>query len=163
MSFVKSMKAKDIIEALKLVRLEPEGGYFNETIRSGLKIDARLISQKYEGQRSMFTAIYYMLTDEDESLPHRIISDEIWFFHFGDPIAMTISSPDGENTEQIIIGNDIFAGHRPQFHIPAEYTQQAKIIRKKYGFALVSTVVIPGFEYDDFELINQTDKIGGKN
>lgn len=67
------MEASDaaaIVEALGL-RSHPEGGFFNETYRHARKF----------GDRSMCTAIYYLVTAESPSRMHRVASDEIWHFY----------------------------------------------------------------------------------
>ena len=144
------MTAKELISLLGLKPLEREGGFFSETIRSPININAGEIRTGYNGERSLFTAIYYLLTDDDFSAPHKINSDEMWFFHFGDPIELTLMSPEGI-LEKRILGNDIQSGYRPQVHIPANSVQSAKLLAGEHKFALVSTVVIPGFDYRDFD------------
>ncbi len=148
---IKLMKPDEIIKALRLKPLEPEGGFFREIFRSDVQIDAGKIRDEYGGKRSLFTAIYYLITDDKESAPHIVRSDEIWFFHIGDPILLKIISPDGEMCK-ITLGSDISNGQQFQAHIPAGWTQSAKLATVKTGFALVSTVVVPGFDYDDFSL-----------
>ncbi len=146
------MTAEEIIEKLGLVPLEPEGGYFRETFRHSVYIDPSQIRPGYEGKRSLFTVIYYLLTPETNSAPHRLGSDEMWFFHLGDPAELTLEYPDGKKVTKIL-GNSIDRGETPQVIIPAGTVQSAKMAENKHGFSLVSTVVVPGFDYRDFELL----------
>ncbi|MCD6418569.1 cupin domain-containing protein [bacterium] len=146
------MEARDIIKKLRLKPLEPEGGYFREIFRSKIEIDARQIRPEYDGMRALFTVIHYLITEDTSSAPHRLLSDEIWFFHTGDPVELLIVSPQNE-TRKIILGEDILDGQKFQAHIPAGWTQSARLFAVKRGFALVSTVVIPGFEEKDFSLV----------
>ena len=146
------MTAKEIIEKLGLVPLEPEGGFFREAFRHSVYIDPSQIRPGYEGKRSLFTVIYYLLTPETNSAPHRLRSDEMWFFHLGDPTELTLEYPDGKK-ETKILGNRIDRGETPQVIIPAGTVQSAKMAENNHGFSLVSTVVVPGFDYRDFELL----------
>lgn len=146
------MKAKDIIKLLDLRPLEPEGGFFRETLRSSSSLDTGQIGKHPNRKRSLYTAIYYLLTDEDVSKPHRLNSDEIWLFHFGDPVEMKVISPDGVETS-FILGSNIMNNQHPQILVPAGWVQSAKIAHPKEGFALVSTIVVPGFDSEDFELV----------
>src|SRR6476660_1169943 len=56
----------------------PEGGYFRETYRAGAKIPGT--------QRSLSTAIYYLLPAGQRSRLHKIGADEVWHFYRGDPL-----------------------------------------------------------------------------
>ncbi|HWL28118.1 MAG TPA: cupin domain-containing protein, partial [Burkholderiaceae bacterium] len=70
----------------------PEGGFYRETYRSGMTVlvgDARM-------QRSASTAIYYLLPAGAHSAWHRIVSDEIWHFHAGDPLHIHVLEQAGE-------------------------------------------------------------------
>lgn len=151
--FSRVMKKNDIKKILALKPLEPEGGYFHEVFRSKIQIDPKIIREEYDGKRSLFTIIFYLLDEETNSAPHRLHSDEIWFFHIGNSIEIKLVYPDGKN-ELIILGNDIENGERLQLVIPAGTIQSAKMLDGEYDFALVSTVVIPGFDYKDFEIID---------
>ena len=145
--------AEEIIGALGLQPLEPEGGYFRETTRSPSEINCAQIRAGYDDKRSLFTVIYYLLTANECSKPHRLRSDEIWFFHLGASLELTLTSPDGE-AQKIILGNDVENGQALHVHIPAGWTQSAKLLcNDEDAFALVSTMVVPGFDYEDFELM----------
>lgn len=147
----RKMNLNEIVELLDMQPLEPEGGFYSETLRSKIMIDADAIRPGYVGKRSLFTAIYYLLTVDDISVPHKLRSDEIWLYHAGDAVRVTLTTTDGDSREHIM-GNDLRAGQRPQLLIPAGWTQSAKVIRGDSGFALLSTIVIPGFEREDFEV-----------
>ena len=74
------MDAASLIQHLQLTP-HPEGGYFRETYRSK---DNTLNSDG--DNRSQSTAIYFLLENQNKSHFHRIKSDELWFFHQGEPI-----------------------------------------------------------------------------
>lgn len=144
------MTAKDIIDKLQL-KPHPEGGFYSETYRS-----AERITNNYGNKRSVCTAIYYMLEKEDRSHFHRIKSDELWFFHAGEPLEIVMLQ-NGE-IKTILLGNNIQNGEVPQAIIPANTWFAAKIKNGK-GFSLVSCTVAPGFDFEDFELAKRDDLI----
>jgi predicted cupin superfamily sugar epimerase len=137
------MNYKDIIEVLQL-QPHPEGGFYAETYRSS----AFTLNQNGE-KRNISTAIYFLLHDTNKSNFHRIQSDELWFFHQGEPIEI-VTIQDGKS-RSIILGNAIEKGELPQATIPANTWFGSKLKDGK-GFALVSCTVAPGFNFLDFEL-----------
>jgi predicted cupin superfamily sugar epimerase len=137
------MNHKDIIEELQL-QPHPEGGFYAETYRSS----AFTLNQNGE-KRNLSTAIYFLLHDTNKSNFHRIQSDELWFFHQGDPIE--IVTIQGGKANSIILGNAIEKGELPQATIPANTWFGSKLKDGK-GFALVSCTVAPGFDFLDFDL-----------
>jgi len=60
----------------------PEGGYYKETFRS----DIGVTKQGDTKIKHACTSIYYLLEGKDYSGFHRIGSDEIWYFHKGEPL-----------------------------------------------------------------------------
>ena len=137
------MNYKDIIEELQL-QAHPEGGFYAETYRSS----EFTLNQNGE-KRNLSTAIYFLLHDTNKSNFHRIQSDELWFFHQGEPIEI-VTIQDGKS-RSIILGNAIEKGELPQATIPANTWFGSKLKDGK-GFALVSCTVAPGFDFLDFEL-----------
>ena len=135
-----------LIERLEL-KPHPEGGFYRETYRSA--------SQFNDSNRDLATAIYFVLTHENVSRFHRITSDELWFFHFGSPV--TIHLLDNEyGHRQIALGNDLIAGQVPQFCVPGG-TIFGSSVDIPNGYALVSCVVAPGFDFADFELFESQE------
>ncbi|MCC2546237.1 cupin domain-containing protein [Hymenobacter sp. BT175] len=140
------MTASDIIRQLDLLP-HPEGGYYRETYRSESQLDTD------GGIRSVSTAIYYLLENEDKSHFHRIKSDELWFFHQGQ--ALDIVVLDSPEPRVITLGSDFANGEVPQAVIPANAWFGARL-RHGAGFTLVSCTVAPGFDFLDFELAGRT-------
>jgi len=137
------MSPRKIIDKLKLIP-HPEGGFYSETYRS----DYTILNEQKE-TRHVCTAIYYLLEDEDKSLFHRIQSDELWFFHLGQPLE--IISIQGDQLTTNILGIDMDKGECPQVRIPANTWFAARVKNAK-GFSLVSCTVSPGFDFADFVL-----------
>lgn len=129
----------------------PEGGFFKETYRSEIKL------QPFEnnGERSLSTGIYFLITSGNFSAFHRIKSDEMWHFYAGSPLTVHIIETDGTYTE-LNIGLDLVKGQLPQAVVPAE----AWFASESSGeYSLVGCTVSPGFDFTDFELAYQSDLI----
>jgi predicted cupin superfamily sugar epimerase len=143
------MNAKEIILKLELVP-HPEGGYYKEMYRSNELIDTP------HGKRNVCTSIYYLLENKDRSNFHRIKSDECWFFHQGNSLEIFVF--DNQTLKTITLGNDIMNGEIPQAIIPAHRWFASKI-KNESGFALVSCIVAPGFDFKDFELAERKNLV----
>lgn len=136
-----SETAESIIAALGLMP-HPEGGAYVETYRHAETRDGRAVA----------TAIYFLLRGGQVSEWHRVTSDELWFFHAGEPLTLKLVSPEGLLQEQSL-GLSFADGARPQVLVPAGYWQAA--VPKPdgaHGWTLVSCVVAPGFDFADFEM-----------
>lgn len=142
------MTAAQIIEKLQLLP-HPEGGYYKETYRSALTMEAHGGTE-----RNVSTTIYYLLENDNKSHFHRIKSDEFWFFHQGNPIELLVI--DKGKIERIVIGNNIDKGELPQAMVPAGKWFAAHI-QNETGFALTSCTVAPGFDFVDFELATKEE------
>lgn len=138
-------KAREIIDILELVPLPQEGGFFRETMRS-LKL-----SKHGEEEKQLYTTIYYLLTSSIVSPPHRVASDEIWHFYTGDPVCLRIFD---STVCDIILGDDLANGQRPQALVEAGKIQAAFPVERREGFSLLATTVVPAFTYDDFKLVS---------
>jgi predicted cupin superfamily sugar epimerase len=131
------MSADEIIAALGM-EPHPEGGHFVETFRSAAPI----------GQRAAVTAIYFLLKRGERSHWHRVDADEIWLWHAGAPLALSLAE-DGAKARTLILGADLARGERPQGVAPAHAWQAAESLGE---WTMVSCVVAPGFEFAGFEL-----------
>ena len=135
--------AQSIIKLLKLKPLPGEGGFYRETYRSALKANCGSRSK-----RSLGTAIYYLITPENFSTLHRISSDEIFHFYYGDPVELFMFGPGGK-TRKAVLGPDIGKGQHPQFLVPKNVWQGTRLL-KGGSFALLGTTVFPGFDFKDY-------------
>lgn len=145
------MTAETLIEKLKLTR-HPEGGFYKETYRG-----EKLITLDNGIVRNTGTAIYYLLKDTDKSHFHKVSSDELWLFHQGEPLEIFMITNDG-NIKMKVLGNRLDLDEEPQVAISADVWFAARIKNQK-GFALVSCVVAPGFDFNDFKLANKNELI----
>jgi predicted cupin superfamily sugar epimerase len=130
--------AAAIIEKLGL-RPHPEGGWFRETWRA----------ESVSGVRASATAIHFLLEPHQRSHWHRVDAAELWFWHAGHRLTLSVAGPGPGPARCIVLGPDLLAGEEPQVLVPAGHWQAAE---PGGGWALVSCVVSPGFEFDGFEL-----------
>ena len=120
----------------------PEGGWYAETYRHADGV------ARSEGERSLRTAIYFLLLPGESSAWHRVASDELWFHHRGGALRLWIGDETDDAVEHLL-GPDITAGQRPQLLVPGGAWQAARPVDEA---VLVSCVVVPGFDFADFEL-----------
>ena len=132
------MKAENLIE-------HPEGGRFCEVFRSNSKV----INNSHKN-RSSLTHIYFSLRYGEVSKFHKVMSDEVWNLYEGSGLRLFIW--DGKSK---IIENVELSGKEKEYcHIiPAGLWQAAEPINDNI---LVGCSVAPGFEFDDFEIIDET-------
>jgi uncharacterized protein len=142
------LTAEQIRQVLKMQPHPIEGGYFAETYRSAGRVPHTALSG-YPGNRSLSTAIYYLLTPDTFSAMHRVRGDEMFHFYLGDPVEMLHLKPDG-TAEVLVLGQDIASGMRLQHNVPGGVWQGSRL--KAGGkYALLGTTMAPGFEYEDYE------------
>lgn len=127
-----------LIKLLKLKPLPLEGGFYRETYRSREMIR----------DRSLSTAIYFLLTPETVSALHKLPSDEIFHFYFGDPVVMLLLPPRGK-PKIMTLGPHPDRGHQCQVIVP-KHTWQGCHLKKGGRMALLGTTVTPGFDFADY-------------
>lgn len=142
-----------IKDLLKLQPLPFEGGFFAEVYRSTCKLPSSALPSAYPGERSLSTAIYYLLTPENFSAMHRLRGDEVYHFYLGDPVEMLLLKRDG-SAEAVLVGPDIVAGmHLQQLVVGG--TWQGARLAPGGQYALMGTTMAPGYDPADFELGNR--------
>jgi predicted cupin superfamily sugar epimerase len=132
-----SLTAAEVIRHLGL-QPHPEGGHYRETFRDPHEINGRAAS----------TAIYYLLDVGETSDWHRVDAAEIWLWHAGAPLVLTVS-PNGHDAHAQHLGPDLARGQRPQIVVPAGHWQTAASLG---AWTLVSCTVAPGFRFEGFEM-----------
>ncbi|SEG48739.1 cupin domain-containing protein [Algoriphagus boritolerans] len=146
MSFAKN-RIEELVNSLKMTP-HPEGGFYAETYRAASEIATE------NGLRQLATSIFFLLRSEDVSHFHRIKSDELWFWHEGNPLSVHIL---GKNGHEILkLGPMDGNGTLPQ-HLVAANTIFGSCVDEADTYALVSCVVAPGFDFRDFELFKAED------
>ncbi|MBL3559523.1 cupin domain-containing protein [Rhodovulum sulfidophilum] len=132
------MTAEEIIATLGLAP-HPEGGWYRET----------WVAPAGPGGRPSGTAIYYLLTEGQRSHWHRVDADEIWLYHAGDPLELSLAATAAGPARELVLGPDLAAGARPQAVVPAGQWQAARPLG---AWTLVSCTVSPGFRFEGFEM-----------
>ncbi|WP_395328607.1 cupin domain-containing protein [Novosphingobium sp. BL-8H] len=127
-----------IISRLQLAP-HPEGGWYRETWRAAAA----------NGQRPTATAIHFLLEAHQRSHWHRVDAAELWFWHAGAPIALSIAPQDAGPVTRTVLGGRVLEGEAAQVLVPIGHWQAAEPLG---GWALVSCVVSPGFHFGGFEL-----------
>jgi len=140
-------KASYWIDRLDL-QPHPEGGYYREIFRSHAVVRRHNESEL----RNACTSIYYLLEGQDFSGFHRLKSDELWYFHSGQPINIHVLDKDGGY--KCIELSDSETGNLQVF-IQSNCWFAAEI-SSKLGFALVSCAVAPGFDFSEFEMATKS-------
>lgn len=135
---------ENIVKELNLLP-HPEGGYYSEVYRSEESIPGK--------DRQLMTSIYFLLTSDNVSNFHRIKSDELWFHHKGSPITVhTLTEANGH--QMIKVGSDLNEGEVPQALVKGGIIFGSSVDNEN-SYALVSCVVAPGFDFEDFELFDR--------
>lgn len=144
--------ADEWIAALSLLP-HPEGGYYKELYRSTGTIAADALPAAFAGARSYVTSIYFLLKSGECSHYHRLRSDELWYFHTGSSLTISVIGPDGALTRHRLGAG---AGDALQFTVPAGCWFGAEVDAAD-SYSLISCAVAPGFDFADFELGNRTE------
>jgi predicted cupin superfamily sugar epimerase len=123
----------------------PEGGWYRETWRSPVSVtlpDGRV--------RPTATLIHFLLPAGESSAWHRVSSDELWIAHAG-VVALELggSGPVPVTDASYAVGVEVAAGQLTQVLVPAGVWQRTV---PGTADALVSCLVSPGFDFEDFEL-----------
>lgn len=129
------MTADELITKLQLSP-HPEGGWYRQTWVAQNK------------GRPSGTCIYFLLRRGETSHWHRVDAAEIWLYHAGAPLILSISESDEGPAGKHLLTPDLTAGE-PQIIVPEGHWQAA---RSTGDYTLVSCTVSPGFQFEGFEL-----------
>jgi len=141
--------AQGWIGRLGLQPLDREGGYYREVSRSDESLDGAKLPVRYATPRALYSSIYYLVTPESCSRLHRLQSDELWTFVAGDPVHMLLLYETGTGQE-IRLGNTGAADMEAHLCVPRRVWQGCSL-ESGGRFALLTTVVAPGYDRLDFE------------
>jgi hypothetical protein len=121
----------------------PEGGRYIEVFRSKSEVFT-----SGEIKRTALTHIYFSLEPGEISHFHKVNSDEIWNLYEGEELLLYLWDQTATNMEVVKLSRS----ERDYCHVvPAGIWQAAKAKRET---VLVGCTVAPGFEFDDFELMD---------
>ena len=128
------MTANEIISRLDL-QPHPEGGWYRETWK-GPEV----------GGRASGTAILFLLQAGEQSRWHRVDADEIWLWHAGAPLLLSLGTA---TAQRLRLGPDVLGDEAVQAVVPAGCWQTARSVG---DWTLGSCTVSPGFRFEGFEL-----------
>ncbi|MBF9050062.1 cupin [Roseobacter sp. HKCCD9010] len=129
------MTADEIIAKLNLAP-HPEGGHYRQTWVA-------------ENQgRPTGTCIYFLLKSGERSHWHKVDATEIWLYHAGSPLILSLSETETGPAADHLLAPDLTEG-APQLIVPENHWQAAQ---STGAFTLVSCTVSPGFQFDGFTL-----------
>jgi predicted cupin superfamily sugar epimerase/GNAT superfamily N-acetyltransferase len=134
--YLKDLPTPPLADALDL-EPHPEGGWYRQTWASPVTVtlpDGRV--------RPTATLIHFLLPAGESSAWHRVSSDEVWLAHTGVVTLELGGSGDrpGDATRSVV---------ETQVLVPAGVWQRTV---PSDADALVSCLVSPGFDFEDFEL-----------
>ena len=132
------MTVDEIIAHLRLAP-HPEGGHYRQT----------WVAEN--AGRPTGTCIYFLLKDGEASHWHKVDATEIWLYHAGAPLILSMSVHDEGPAHDHVLTPDLNAG-APQIIVPEGHWQAA---RSTGDYTLVSCTVSPGFQFDGFTLAPQ--------
>lgn len=131
-------KIQQLIKKYKM-QAHPEGGYYCQTYSNDEQVDGK----------SLATSIYFLLGEDDASRYHRLQSDEVWYYHEGGSLLLSMITTDGEYKE-VLIGDGDDAVHQ---YTVSRGTIFGSIV-KDGTYVLVGCMVSHGFSFEEFELFN---------
>lgn len=129
------MTADDIIAHLSLTP-HPEGGHYRQT----------WIAEN-DG-RPTGTCIYFLLKAGERSHWHRVDATEIWLYHTGAPLILSMAETEAGPAKDHVLTPDLTQG-APQIIVPENHWQAATTTG---AYTLVSCTVSPGFTFEGFTL-----------
>lgn len=129
-------EADRIIDGLGLSP-HPEGGFYRQTwVAEG--------PGRPEG-----TAILFLLKSGQASHWHRVDAVEIWHFHAGAPVILSLAETAAGPARDLRLGPEVLGGETPQAIVPSHHWQAA---RSTGAWSLVGCTVSPGFQFAGFDL-----------
>jgi len=128
----------------------PEGGYFREVYRSEDTVSKAGLPDRFDGDRSAATLIYYLLRNDEFSTLHRIKSDEIWVHIAGGNLDIHQIRSDGEYKKHQL-GKNLDSNQTPVCVIE-QGTWFGASLPDENTFCLCTCLVAPGFDFTDFEM-----------
>lgn len=142
---------KDANYWIKQLKLQPhpEGGHYTETYKSQIYSSNSELNNCVTNKHCS-SLIYFLLKDNEYSAFHKLNSDEVWIYNSGGSVNIYIIDSSGKLTIEKF-GSNIENGDNLQVFIPANSWFAAELINKT-DYSLMSCLVSPGFEWNDFEL-----------
>jgi len=137
--------ADRIIEIFDLEPLPGEGGWFRRIYRCVTRIS---LPERFEGERALGSAIYYLIRRNQPSLIHRLPQEELYCFLGGAPAHFTLLDPESSG-RRVMIGNPPHLA----LNIPPGTWQGVEVAEgEACDFSFFAISVFPEFDYPDREM-----------
>lgn len=133
---------KETLIARYDLKPHPEGGWFAEVHRSQTSIGK---PSGYPGERVALTAIYFLLAEGEFSAFHSVTSEEVWIHLAGAPLELVLLDREPRSLRLAAPGEK----GDPLLVVPPGVLQAARPLGP---YSLVSCLVAPGFDFDDFRM-----------
>ena len=136
-------RAEILKETYRLIP-HPEGGSFSEVYTAPTDVQGRPAAG----------SIYFLLDKGEISHFHVIDCDELWYYHEGCGMRLTLLNGGGKT--ECLLGRDMEKGMRAMAVIPAGTVFAAENFAPD-GYTFVSCVTAPQFTYEGFRLVLQDE------
>ncbi len=138
-------RANELIQNYGM-RQHPEGGWF---------IEGYTAPYMYQSDREACGSIYFLLSETDISHFHVIDCDEIWYYHEGCGMLITMIDPNGK-VNVVKLGMDIANDEKAMVVIPKGVIFAAENLDNT-SYTFVSCVTTPQFRYTGFRLVKESE------
>ena len=138
------MRRAEFLKEVYSLRPHEEGGHFAEVYTAPFEKDGRPLAG----------SIYFLLDRDEISHFHEIDCDEIWYYHEGCGMRITVLI-NGEK-EEYLLGSETENGQRAMAVIPKGGIFAAENLDSG-GYTFVSCVTTPGFSYSGFRLVDKKE------
>ena len=138
------MKRTELLKEAYGLRPHVEGGHFAEVYAAPFEADGRPLAG----------SIYFLLDLDEISHFHEIDCDEIWYYHEGCGMRITLLA--NGTKEEFLLGGDPERGERAMVVIPKGGIFAAENLDRE-GYTFVSCVTTPQFRYAGFRLVGKDE------
>ena len=139
-----TMNRSEQLKAAYHLEKHPEGGWFSEVYTAPFQAEGRPLAG----------SIYFLLDQNEISHFHQIDCDEIWYYHEGCGLKITLLQ-DGKQSV-LLLGNDWEQGQRAMAVIPKGAIFAAENIDHA-GYTFMSCATAPAFRYEGFRLVSRKE------
>jgi len=175
-----TVTVETVIQKLGLIA-HLNGGFFLETFRSGstpmstrgetdfnvpdedLVLTTNRTDRRpdHDGRRNALNSVYWMPTGASPKM-HLItnLSDQVIYYHSGDPFEMTLFNPQTKKLKRVVIGGNLLAGHKFQLPVKGGIWKCGRLLvedsqdtSRKESYCLVGEATAPGFDIHDFSQV----------
>lgn len=135
---------QDILKEYYHLEKHVEGGSFSEVYTAPFEAEGRALAG----------SIYFLLDSGEISHFHVIDCDEIWYYHEGCGMKITVLSKDGR--AEYLLGKNTSCGEQAMVVIPKGCIFAAENLEED-GYTFVSCVTTPDFQYSGFRLVGKEE------